>query len=52
MGSIAARRFTDRVIAQKLDVGVPQVCRWVARYANLGPKGWRKMSLASGGRIK
>ena len=39
---MAATGFTDRVIAQELDVGAPRVRRWVARYVNLGLKGLEK----------
>ena len=39
---MAATGFTDRVIAQELDVGAPRVRRWVARYVKLGLKGLEK----------
>ena len=39
---MAATGFTDRVIAQELDVGAPRVRRWVARYIKLGLKGLEK----------
>ena len=39
---MAATGFTDRVIAQALDVGAPRVRRWVARYVHLGLKGLEK----------
>jgi transposase len=39
---MAATGFTDRVIAQELDVGAPRVRRWVARYVRLGLTGLEK----------
>jgi hypothetical protein len=36
---MAAAGFSDRVIAQELDVGAPRVRRWVARYVKPGPAG-------------
>jgi hypothetical protein len=39
MALMAAAGFSDRVIAQELDVGAPRVRRWVARYVKPGPAG-------------
>lgn len=39
---MAATGFTDRVIAQDLDVGAPRVRCWVARYVKFGLKGLEK----------
>lgn len=42
MGSMAITGFTDRVIAQDLDAGVPRVRLWVARCVNLELHGLEK----------
>jgi hypothetical protein len=39
---MTATGFTDRMIAQELDVGAPRVRLWVARYVKLGLSGLEK----------